>query len=51
MYAQEIEVGLSNVVLTGGSESMSQAPHTVRGLRWGLPLGKEPKVSNTCVLY
>jgi acetyl-CoA acyltransferase 2 len=30
----------ANVVLAGGTESMSQAPHVVRGARWGLPLGK-----------
>ena len=27
-------------MLAGGTESMSQAPHVVRGARWGLPLGK-----------
>ena len=27
-------------VLAGGTESMSQAPHVVRGARWGLALGK-----------
>lgn len=27
-------------VLAGGTESMSQAPHVVRGARWGIPLGK-----------
>ncbi len=27
-------------VLAGGTESMSQAPHIIRGARWGLPLGK-----------
>ncbi|MBL8956607.1 MAG: acetyl-CoA C-acetyltransferase [Myxococcaceae bacterium] len=30
----------ANVVLAGGTESMSQAPHIVRGARWGLALGK-----------
>jgi len=30
------------VVLAGGAESMSQAPHIIRGARWGLPLGKAP---------
>lgn len=30
----------ASVVLAGGSESMSQAPHIIRGARWGLPLGK-----------
>ncbi|MBS1150595.1 MAG: bktB [Myxococcaceae bacterium] len=28
------------VILAGGTESMSQAPHIIRGARWGLPLGK-----------
>jgi acetyl-CoA acyltransferase 2 len=28
------------VVLAGGTESMSQAPHVIRGARWGIPLGK-----------
>ncbi len=32
--------GQAQVVLAGGSESMSQAPHIIRGARWGLPLGK-----------
>jgi acetyl-CoA acyltransferase 2 len=43
---QEIDTGLSNVVVTGGSENMSASPHWVRGLRWGLPLGKEPKLED-----
>ncbi len=30
----------AHVVLAGGTESMSQAPHVVRGARWGLGLGK-----------
>ncbi len=30
----------ASVVLAGGTESMSQAPHVIRGARWGLPLGK-----------
>lgn len=33
--AQEILLGDAEVVLTGGTESMSQAPHVVRGARWG----------------
>jgi len=33
--AQEILLGEANVVLAGGTESMSQAPHVVRGARWG----------------
>lgn len=37
--AQQIRLGESTVVLAGGTESMSQAPHVVRGARWGLRLG------------
>lgn len=37
--AQQILLDESNVVLAGGAESMSQAPHVVRGARWGLRLG------------
>lgn len=37
--AMQIQLGLSDIVLTGGTESMSQAPHVVRGARWGLRLG------------
>jgi acetyl-CoA acyltransferase 2 len=39
--AQEILLGEAEVVLCGGTESMSQAPHVVRGARWGeLRLGE-----------
>ena len=37
--AQRILLGEADVVLAGGTESMSQAPHVVRGARWGLRLG------------
>jgi acetyl-CoA acetyltransferase family protein len=37
--AQQILLGDSTAVLAGGTESMSQAPHVVRGARWGLRLG------------
>src|SRR5437764_3530946 len=40
--AQEIILGDASVCLVGGAESMSQAPHVTRGLRWGTPLGKAP---------
>ena len=33
--AQEILLGETDVALCGGTESMSQAPHVVRGARWG----------------
>jgi acetyl-CoA acetyltransferase family protein len=44
--AQEIILGDAEVCLVGGGESMSQAPHIVRGLRWGLPLGKSPPLED-----
>ncbi|MFL5518890.1 MAG: beta-ketoacyl synthase N-terminal-like domain-containing protein, partial [Gemmatimonadales bacterium] len=34
--AHQILLGEARVVLAGGTESMSQAPHVVRGARWGL---------------
>jgi acetyl-CoA acetyltransferase family protein len=37
---QLIRLGEADVVLTGGMESMSQAPHVIRGLRNGLRLGQ-----------
>ena len=40
--AQEIILGDAKLCLVGGAESMSQAPHVTRGLRWGTPLGKTP---------
>jgi acetyl-CoA acetyltransferase family protein len=38
--AQMIQLGEAALVLTGGVESMSQAPHVIRGLRTGLKLGQ-----------
>ena len=38
--AQLIQLGEASMVLTGGIESMSQAPHVIRGLRDGLKLGQ-----------
>jgi acetyl-CoA acyltransferase 2 len=37
--AQQILLDESKAVLAGGGESMSQAPHVLRGARWGLKLG------------
>src|ERR1700681_1471501 len=39
--AQMIQLGEASTVLAGGMESMSQAPHAVRGARWGLGLGED----------
>jgi acetyl-CoA acyltransferase 2 len=38
--AQLIQLGEADVVLAGGMESMSQAPHVIRGARWGFRLGQ-----------
>ncbi len=38
--AQLILLNEADVVLTGGTESMSQAPHVIRGARTGLKLGQ-----------
>jgi acetyl-CoA acetyltransferase family protein len=37
---QMLQLGEADIVLTGGMESMSQAPHVIRGLRAGLRLGQ-----------
>ena len=44
--AQEIRSGDADVALVGGTESMSQAPHAIRGARWGYPFGKAPPVED-----
>ena len=44
---QQIALGESAVVLAGGTESMSQAPHVVRGARWGLRLGPAAPLEDT----
>jgi acetyl-CoA acetyltransferase family protein len=38
--AQMIQLGESDIALAGGMESMSQAPHVIRGARWGFGLGE-----------
>jgi acetyl-CoA acyltransferase 2 len=38
--AEQILTGQANVVLCGGSESMSQAPHVIHGLRDGAKFGR-----------
>ncbi len=45
--AQEILLGDANVVLTGGAESMSQAPYAARGIRFGTRLGVSPALEDT----
>ena len=45
--AQMIQLGEASVVLAGGIESMSQAPHVVRGGRTGFKFGTTPKLDDT----
>jgi len=45
--AQRILLGEADVVLAGGTESMSQAPHVVRGARWGLRFGPPPPLEDS----
>ncbi|XP_076808550.1 3-ketoacyl-CoA thiolase, mitochondrial-like [Clavelina lepadiformis] len=42
--AQELELGVGSVSLCGGSENMSQAPHTLYGARFGTKLGQDLKL-------
>jgi acetyl-CoA acyltransferase 2 len=44
--AQEIRTGDAQACLVGGTESMSAAPHVVRGARWGIPFGKAPPLED-----
>jgi acetyl-CoA acetyltransferase family protein len=39
--------GQSECALVGGTENMSQAPHIARGLRFGVALGKAPKLEDS----
>jgi acetyl-CoA acetyltransferase family protein len=45
--AMEILLDQADVCLVGGGESMSQAPHIARGLRWGVQLGKSPVLEDS----
>jgi len=45
--AQEISLGDSSVVLTGGTDSMSMAPYAVRNIRFGTKLGSDLSMEDT----
>ncbi len=45
--ANALRLGQSTYALAGGTESMSQAPHVVRGARNGFPLGSSVKFEDT----
>ncbi|XP_053557077.1 3-ketoacyl-CoA thiolase, mitochondrial [Bombina bombina] len=44
---QEISLRESDIVLCGGSESMSQAPYAVRNIRFGTKFGADLKLEDT----
>jgi acetyl-CoA C-acetyltransferase len=39
LAAQAIKAGDADIIVAGGMENMSAAPHLIRGLRWGVKLG------------
>lgn len=43
----EISANDAKIVLTGGAESMSQAPYAVRDVRWGTKYGSDIKMEDT----
>ena len=45
--AEDILLGDARVCLVGGADSMSQAPHVSRGIRWGVPLGKSAPLEDS----
>eukprot|EP01135_Chromosphaera_perkinsii_P003101 Nk52_evm9s235 gene=Nk52_evmTU9s235 len=45
--AHEIMLGESQIVLAGGTESMSQCPYAVRNIRFGTKLGQDPVLEDT----
>jgi acetyl-CoA acyltransferase 2 len=45
--ALEMLAGHSQCALVGGTESMSQAPHVARGIRFGVGFGKSPKLEDS----
>lgn len=45
--AHRLTLGEATAVLAGGTESMSQAPHVVRGARWGIKYGPSPLLEDS----
>ena len=45
--AHEILLGEADVVVAGGTESMSQCPYAVRNIRFGTKLGADPVLEDT----
>lgn len=45
--AHRLLLGEAQAVLAGGTESMSQAPHVMRGARWGIKYGLSPVLEDS----
>lgn len=45
--AHRLRLGEATAVLAGGTESMSKAPHVVRGARWGIKYGPSPLLEDS----
>ena len=45
--AEQLMLGEANVVLVGGTESMSQAPFAIRDMRFGTTFGKQNQLEDT----
>jgi acetyl-CoA acyltransferase 2 len=45
--AKELKLGEAKAVLVGGTESMSQAPHVIRGMRDGATFGRPPELEDS----
>ena len=43
---QEILVGDSQIVMTGGTDNMSASPYAMRDIRFGTRLGVDPKLED-----
>lgn len=41
LAAQSVKAGDADIIVAGGMENMSAAPHLIRNLRWGVKLGDE----------
>jgi acetyl-CoA C-acetyltransferase len=48
LAAQSIKAGDADVIVAGGMENMSAAPHLIRSLRWGVKFG-EASITDTMV--
>lgn len=49
--AKSIITGESQLVLTGGVESMSAVPYHIRGMRWGVKMGPQFLIDGMAELY